>query len=145
MLIINNFHILMSFFKYLCIFLIILVTIFLIDLIWLRVMTPTVYEPLIGHLFDENVNYLAIVFFYIMYSIGILLLIFYPDISVESFLRLIFKSFMLGIVAYGTYELTNMATLKDWSWKIVIIDMIWGGFLTCFVSVITNFISQKVF
>ena len=51
---------------------------------------------------------------------------------------------IFGLVAYGTYDLTNLATIKNWSLKVTIIDLIWGGFLTSIVSSLTIWIMSKI-
>ena len=72
--------------------------------------------------------------FYIIYVFGLGVVIIEPSINFDDTFKFLFKAFMFGLVAYGTYNLTNMATVKGWSPSVVFVDMIWGGSLTAFSS-----------
>lgn len=67
--------------------------------------------------------------FYILYSMGIVAFVVYPSQS-STWERVILLGALFGLVAYGTYDLTNMATLKVWTWKVAVLDMLWGAFAT---------------
>ena len=101
-----------------------------IDIIWLSYAVKNFYRPNIGHLLLDKPVFWAAAMFYIIYVFGLAIIIIEPQIANEEHLKFIFKAFLFGVVAYGTYNLTNMATLKGWSANVVIVDMIWGGILT---------------
>ena len=75
----------------------------------------------------------AAVLFYILYVFGLAVVIIDPALNSEIGSKYFYKSFVFGLVAYGTYNLTNMATIKGWSPQVVIVDMLWGGILTAFM------------
>ena len=106
-------------------------TIFLIvDVIWLSITVKLVYKPNLGDLLNDKPVLWAAVLFYIIYMIGLTLIIIKPALASNSVLQAFWTGVIFGIVAYGTYNLTNMATVKNWSSIIVWIDMLWGGLLT---------------
>ena len=121
-------------------------TIFLIvDVIWLSITVKLVYKPNLGDLLNDKPVLWAAVLFYIIYMIGLTLIIIKPALASNSVLQAFWTGVIFGIVAYGTYNLTNMATIKNWSSTIVWIDMIWGGFLTGFSSAAGIYLTKTFF
>ena len=117
--------------KQLIISFIFVATIFLIvDVIWLSITVKSIYKPNLGNLLNDKPVLWAAVLFYIIYMIGLTLIIIKPALASNSVLQAFWTGVIFGIVAYGTYNLTNMATVKNWSSTIVWIDMLWGGLLT---------------
>ncbi len=104
----------------------------IIDVIWLSFAVKTFYKPNIGNLLLDKPVMWAAVMFYIIYVLGLGVVVIEPSINSLNTFNFIFKAFMFGLVAYGTYNLTNMATVKGWSINVVIVDMLWGGSLTAF-------------
>ena len=101
----------------------------IIDVIWLSLSVKFFYGPKIGHLFADKPVMWAAVMFYIVYVLGLGVVIIGPSINFDDTLKLLLKAFMFGLAAYGTYNLTNMAVIKGWSPSIVFVDMLWGGFV----------------
>lgn len=102
-----------------------------IDSVWLRTMYARFYQPQIGHLLAENVKYGPAVAFYVVYLVGLMVLVVSPMLKNGAGWGQVFlMSAVFGIVAYGTYDLTNHATLRDWPWIVTVVDMVWGGLLT---------------
>jgi len=87
----------------------------------------------------------AAALFYIIYTLSLAIIILKPAITNDSIFQAFWTGIIFGIVTYGTYNLTNMATIKDWSSKIVFIDMLWGGFLTGFSSAAGIYLSKNLF
>jgi len=120
-------------------------TIFLfIDVIWLSQFFSYIYQPNIGELLRENIIIFPAILFYIIYPLGATILVALPSLEKVLLKTIFINGFVLGFIAYGTYNLTNMATLEGWSAKVVIIDMIWGGFLTGVSVLLGTLISKKV-
>ena len=120
-------------------------TIFLfIDVIWLSQFFSYIYQPNIGELLRENIIIFPAILFYIIYPLGATILVALPSLEKVLLKTISINGFVLGFIAYGTYNLTNMATLEGWSAKVVIIDMIWGGFLTGVSVLLGTLISKKV-
>ena len=106
------------------------VTMAAIDAVWLTSMVDRLYRPVIGSIMAEKPDMVAAVIFYLMYIGGICFLAIAPALKEKSWTRALINGAVLGLIAYGTYDLTNQATLAVWSSKLTIIDMIWGTTLT---------------
>ena len=116
----------------------------IIDVIWLSYATKSFYRPLIGNLLADKPVMWAAALFYILYVLGMAVIVIQPCISSESNLKTVYTGFVFGLVAYGTYNLTNMAVLKGWSPTVTFVDMFWGGSLTA-VSATTGLYLAKRF
>ena len=116
----------------------------IIDIIWLSFSVKSFYGPRIGHLFADKPVIWAAAMFYIIYVFGLGVVIIEPSINFDDTYKFLFKAFMFGLVAYGTYNLTNMATVKGWSSSVVFVDMIWGGSLTALSSYYGIFLAKKL-
>ena len=116
----------------------------IIDIIWLSFAVKSFYKPNIGNLLLERPLIWAAVLFYIIYIFGLAIVIIEPSLNSNEVVKFLFKAFIFGLVAYGTYNLTNMATIKGWSTSVVFVDMLWGGFLTAFSSYFGIIIAKKL-
>lgn len=115
----------------------------LIDIVWLAFISPKLYKANIGHLMSDKVNFIAAGVFYLLYVGALLYFVIDPAIADGSVWQGIWRGAFLGLVMYATYDLTNLATLKDWPLKITIIDLIWGTFITSATSGIVTRIFLK--
>ena len=116
----------------------------IIDIIWLSYAVKSFYRPNLGHLLLDKPVMWAAALFYIIYVFGLSVVIIQPSLNTQDTLNFLFKAFMFGLVAYGTYNLTNMATVKGWSPSVVFVDMLWGGSLTAFSSYYGILIAKKL-
>ena len=101
----------------------------IIDGIWLGVVAWPFYKSEIGQLLKPVLIAPAIIF-YVIYVVAMIYFVISPNLNPYDWKNVLMMGFMLGVVCYATYDLTNLATLKDWSWKVSLIDIIWGGFVT---------------
>jgi uncharacterized membrane protein len=99
-----------------------------LDAIWLGVVARELYQREIGELLAPEVRWSAGVLFYLAYPLGVLALALQPD--TDSLRAVLARAAAVGLLAYATYDLTNMATLRVWSWKLVGLDVAWGIFIT---------------
>lgn len=117
------------------------VVMLLIDGVWLTTMAKSFYGKHLGHLMSTTPSLLPAGIFYFIYILGLTVLVVLPALSGNySLVKILLLGGLFGLVAYGTYDLTNQATLKDWPVIVTIVDLIWGTLLTGVVSVITVFI-----
>lgn len=116
------------------------VVFFAIDMLWLGLIAKALYNKYLGSFLSDNVNWTAAVIFYLIFIAGIFIFSILPAVERGSWIRALILGGLFGFIAYATYDLTNMATMKDWPLTIVIIDMIWGFVLTATVSVSGYFI-----
>jgi len=114
-----------------------------IDMVWLGLIAKNFYSNQIGFLMKTNVNYAAAIIFYLLFVAGVVIFIVMPAIEKNSWFHALLFGALFGLISYGTYDLTNLATIKDWPLLVTIIDLIWGAFIASSVSVLTYFIANK--
>ena len=100
------------------------------DAIGLRLLIKPVFERHVGHLFADPFRVLPAALFYLGYVAGLLWFVSLPALRTGDPVSALIGGVALGVLAYGTYEFTNYATLRDWSVQQVAIDTTWGGVLT---------------
>jgi uncharacterized membrane protein len=101
-----------------------------IDAAWLSIMGRRLYRPVIGPMMADKVNVAPAMLFYLLYIGGIVALAVAPALKDGGWLRAALSGAVLGLVAYGTYDLTNQATLKHWTTVLSLLDMAWGAVAT---------------
>ena len=114
-----------------------------LDALWLTVVASKFYKSQIGSLLLEKPNMTAAVIFYVIYVVGIVAFVLSPALEKGSWLYALGYGALFGFVAYATYDLTNLSTIKGFTSKVVIVDMAWGTFLTAAVSVIAHGIIRQ--
>ena len=117
---------------------------FAIDMVWLGLIAKDLYQKQIGHLLSSNVNWVAAGVFYLVYIYGIVFFAVLPGAEKDSIRTVITNAALFGAIAYATYDLTNLATLKNWPTTIVYIDIIWGAVLSTLVAVAGYYIALWV-
>ncbi len=105
-----------------------------IDMVWLGVLAKNFYQKQLGFLLAEKVNWAAAIIFYLLFIAGILYFCVFPALEKEKLSLAFLNGILFGLITYATYDLTNLATLKNWPVRIVYIDIIWGMVLTSLVS-----------
>lgn len=111
---------------------------FACDFVWLGFVAPPLYQATIGPLLLDRPNVAAAAVFYAVYIVGIVAFAIRPAPPDERFRRVFARGALFGFVAYGTFDLTNLAVLEGWSVTITIVDMAWGTVLTGFVAALTH-------
>lgn len=101
-----------------------------IDAVWLSLTASRLYKPQLGDLLLAKFNAAPAVLFYLLYVFGIVMLAVLPAIAERRATTAILRGALLGLVAYGTYDLTNQATLRNWSTLVTVADLCWGTILT---------------
>lgn len=116
---------------------------FTIDMFWLGVIAKNFYREKLGFVLSTEVNWWAAFVFYFIYIGGILYFAVMPALKEQNWQTALVQGAILGFLCYATYDLTNMATIKNWPLVIVMIDIVWGAVLTASVALISFFIAQK--
>lgn len=106
------------------------VVFFAIDLVWLTFVANSFYQAQIGPLLKSPFNLPVAAGFYLFYVVGVLALAVIPGIEKGALIEALWRGALLGAVAYGTYDLTNLATLKGYTWQVAVVDITWGTVLT---------------
>ena len=115
-----------------------------LDAVWLGAVAKGFYKRHLGHLMTPDINWAAALLFYLLYIAAILVFVTVPAARSGSPARAVLLGAFLGLVAYATYDLTNLATLKDWPVIVTVVDLIWGATLTSAVSAASFFIARGV-
>lgn len=127
------------------VYLVAVVIFFTIDLIWLGLVARGFYQNQIGFLLSSRVNWPAAITFYLLYIGGMVFFVLRPALAQESWRAALFTGAFFGFITYATYDLTNLATIKDWPLLVTAVDLLWGTALGASVSLgtflILNFLS----
>lgn len=124
-------------------FLVVIVAMPIIDGIWLGVVTRSFYSAHIGHLFGDFKMAPAIVF-YLMYAAALVYFVIQPHAG-ESLAKIFLTGAFFGLAAYGAYDLTNQATIKDWPLVVTVADMAWGAFVSGLLSALATSVASRFF
>ncbi len=116
---------------------------FTLDFIWLTNAVPAIYKPRIGQLLLETPNLAAAAGFYLLYVVGVVAFAVLPALEQGSLVRAIWGGALLGLVAYGTYDMTNLATLKDWSGLVSAVDMAWGAVVSAIAATVGTVVVRQ--
>ena len=108
-----------------------------IDFIWLRFIARSFYQEQIGHLMRNNINWLAAVAFYLLFVVGIVVLVVWPALERQSLRRAVLHGALLGLVAYAAYDFTNLAVLEGFPLAVALVDVVWGSVICASVSAVT--------
>lgn len=117
---------------------------FAIDMVWLGLVAKNFYKNQIGFLMTPNINWVAAILFYLLFIVGLVIFVITPAAEKGSWAHAFLLGALFGLITYATYDLTNLATLKDWPLLVTIVDLAWGATLGALVSVITYFIAGKI-
>lgn len=107
---------------------------FALDFVWLSLATRIVYRPMLGDLLADSPNLLVAAAFYLIYLIGLVVFAVQPASNSESWPMAIGLGALLGLVAYGTYDFTNLSTIRNWPMLVSVIDLAWGTILSAVAS-----------
>jgi uncharacterized membrane protein len=117
-----------------------LLTFLLLDGIWLGLLMAPTYRELLGSLMLEKPLLLPAAVFYCLYVIGCVVFVVLPALSWQRAAKL---GALLGLVAYGTYDLTNWATLRDWSMQVSLMDWAWGIVATAVACTVGYLVAKR--
>ncbi len=109
---------------------------FLVDLVWLGFIAKDFYRASIGHLMGDGFNIPAAIVFYLIYVAGLFFFAVNPALEAGDWQKAFTLGAALGFFCYATYDLTNLATLKDWPLGITLADMAWGTVLSGIVATV---------
>jgi uncharacterized membrane protein len=107
-----------------------LISFLLIDALWLGTVARSFYRNQLGDMMLPSPNLAAAAIFYIVFAIAVVILAVRPGLEAGSISAAIGYGAVLGLAAYGTYDMTNLSTLKGWPVQLTIVDLVWGTILT---------------
>lgn len=117
---------------------------FLIDMLWLGVVAKDFYQNRLGSLLGD-INWTAAIIFYLVFLVGLTFFAIYPAAMNGKVLTAVLLGGLFGFFTYATYDLTNLATLKDWPLQVALVDMAWGTVLGAGVAGVTVYLYQLFF
>ena len=115
-----------------------------IDFVWLTLIAKNFYAKYLGYLMKSKVNFAAAGIFYLLFVVGLVVFAVLPALQKNSWTQALFLGGLLGLISYATYDLTNLATIKDWPLIVAVVDIVWGTVLGASVSVVSYFIALKI-
>ena len=117
---------------------------FALDMVWLGLVANDFYRDQIGNLMKSDINWTAAIVFYLLFVVGLVLFVITPALERQSWMHALLFGALFGLITYATYDLSNLATLKDWPLLVAMVDMAWGAVLAAAVSTATYFIARKI-
>lgn len=108
-----------------------------IDLVWLGLVARSFYSKYLGYLLSPSTNWTAAVLFYLLFVAGLLIFAVIPGLQAGSTGKTLLLATLYGLFTYATYDLTNLATIRDWPLILTIVDIVWGMILAASVSFIS--------
>ncbi|HOO43599.1 MAG TPA: DUF2177 family protein [Bacillota bacterium] len=116
----------------------------LVDFLWLTLIANKFYKEHLGYLMRETPNYIAALVFYLVFIVGLVYLVIMPGIEAGSVGKVILGGIIFGFVSYATYDLTNLATVKDWPIIVTVVDLVWGTTLSTVIAVATYYLYNLI-
>ena len=124
----------MTFRQAVTLYLITLAVFFVIDMIWLGVVAKDFYRKHLGTMLSPKVNWAAALLFYLLFIVGLVVFVIRPALASGEPLKALLLGAFFGLISYATYDLSNLATLKDWPVIVTVVDLVWGTTLGGLVS-----------
>lgn len=114
-----------------------------LDGLWIGVIAAGFYKKHLGYLMGD-INWYAVALFYIVYAAGLVVLVIQPNMT-KPILAAFALGALAGLMAYGAYDFTNQATIKDWPWIVTVADLAWGALASGIVSAAVVYIARTFF
>jgi uncharacterized membrane protein len=108
-----------------------------LDIAWLSIMGPALYKPALGDILAPAVRMGPAAVFYLMYPVGLVVFAILPAIKSDSLTSALMLGALLGAITYATYDLTNFATLRNWTLQLTVLDIAYGALMGAAVSAVT--------
>lgn len=121
-----------------------LLSLIIIDLIWLLGVAKNLYRENMGSLMASEPKLLAGLGFYLLYTLGTLIFVILPAISKQSWIYAVQYGALFGFFCYMTYDLTNLAVIRDFPARLALIDIVWGSTVTAFSAAIAYWVGSRI-
>jgi uncharacterized membrane protein len=115
-----------------------------IDFVWLTLMRDRLYAPVMGDMLATQPSLSAAVAFYLIYAAGVTVFVGARALASSTWSNATLFGALFGLFCYMTYDLTNQATLRNWSIRLTLADIVWGMFLTALSGTVAFFVTRAV-
>lgn len=115
-----------------------------LDFAWLTLIAKKFYAEHLSFLISPTPNLWAAGTFYLIYLAGLIYFVLLPNYSTKSMPEIALTGAFFGFIAYATYDLTNLATIKNWPLIVTMLDLAWGAFVSGLVATLTYFLVKKI-
>ena len=130
--------------KYLGIYFSFLISLIVVDMIWLLVIAKTMYRDSMGDLMADEPKLAAGIAFYVLYAIGVCIFVLMPAINKQSWFDAVLYGALFGFFCYMTFDLTNLSVIRNFPTQLAFIDIAWGSFATAVVSGFIYWVANKI-
>ena len=130
--------------KYLGIYFSFLITLIAVDLVWLLGIAKNLYRDEMGNLMASEPKLLAGLAFYLIYALGVCIFVIAPALSKQSLIYALQYGALFGLFCYMTYDLTNLAVIRDFPTKLAFVDIVWGSLVTAFSAGLAYWVGDRL-
>ena len=130
--------------KYLGIYFSFLITLIAVDLVWLLGIAKNLYRDEMGDLMASEPKLLAGLAFYLIYALGVCIFVIAPALSKQSLIYALQYGALFGLFCYMTYDLTNLAVIRDFPTKLAFVDIVWGSLVTAFSAGLAYWVGDRL-
>ena len=130
--------------KYLGIYFSFLITLIAVDLVWLLGIAKNLYRDEMGDLMASEPKLLAGLAFYLIYALGVCIFVIAPALSKQSLVYALQYGALFGLFCYMTYDLTNLAVIRDFPTKLAFVDIVWGSLVTAFSAGLAYWVGDRL-
>lgn len=131
-------------FKYFGIYFSFLISLIVVDMIWLLGIAKAMYQDEMGDLMAGEPKLLAGLAFYVLYAIGVCIFVIVPALLKQSWFDAILYGALFGFFCYMTYDLTSLAVVRNFPMRLAFIDIAWGTFVTAVLSGFVYWVGRKI-
>ena len=121
-----------------------LTTFVVADMVWLGLMTPRFYRPTLGDILVTGVNLPPALVFYLLYPVGLVIFVVNPALKSGSIGPALLYGALFGFFTYATYDLSNYATLRNWSLPLTVVDIAWGSVLAALAAAVSFWLVTRL-
>jgi uncharacterized membrane protein len=130
--------------KYFGVYLTFLLSLIAIDLVWLLGLAKNLYREEMGDLMATEPKLFAGLAFYLLYAFGATIFVIVPALSKQSWLHALQYGALFGLFCYMTYDLTNLAVIRDFPWRLAFIDIAWGSFVSALSASLAFWVGNRL-
>lgn len=116
-----------------------------IDLLWIGVVAQKFYRSQLGDLFSPTVNWAPALIFYVIFIAALTFFVIQPAVAAGSWTQALLWGAFFGLAAYATYDLTNLAVIRNWPLLMSVVDIVWGTVMSAGIATATYFIATAFF